>query len=50
MKQESKIIIQNFIDYLYSDNQKCEFKCGGWNYDNTIYDFIDFCYNNDIIL
>lgn len=50
MKQESKIIIQNFIDYLYSDSQKCEFKCGGWNYDNTIYDFIDFCYNNDIIL
>lgn len=50
MGEDDKKIIQNFIDYLNSDSSKYEFKNGGWSYDYKIYDFISYCYDNDIVL
>lgn len=50
MGKDSKKVIQDFIEYLNSDSIKYEFKNGGWSYDNKIYNFIDYCYDNDIIL
>ncbi len=35
---------------MNSDSIKDEFKNGGWSYDSKIYDFISYCYDNDIVL
>ena len=35
---------------MNSDSIKYEFKNGGWSYDSKIYDFISYCYDNDIVL
>lgn len=50
MGEDSKKVIQDFIDYLNSNSIKYEFKNGNWSYDSKIYDFISYCYNNDIVL
>ncbi len=50
MGKDSKKVIQDFIEYLNSDSIKYEFKNGGWSYDCKIYDFISYCYDNDIVL
>lgn len=50
MGEDSKMVIQDFIDYLSSDSIKYEFKNGSWSYDSKIYNFISYCYDNDIVL
>lgn len=50
MGEDSKKVIQDFIDYLSSDSIKYEFKNGSWSYNSKIYDFISYCYDNDIVL
>ena len=50
MKEKNKKIIQDFINYLNSNEIKYRFEGWGYSYNNKIYDFIDFCYKNDITL
>lgn len=50
MREDNKKVIRDFIDYLNSNSIKYEFKNGGWSYDSKMYDFISYCYDNDIIL
>lgn len=50
MGEDNKKVIRDFIDYLNSNSIKYEFKNGGWSYDSKIYDFISYCYDNDIVL
>lgn len=50
MGEDSKKVIQDFIDYLNSNSIKYEFKNGSWSYNSKIYDFISYCYDNDIVL
>lgn len=50
MEEDSKKVIQDFMEYLNSDSIKYEFKNDGWSYDIKIYDFISYCYDNDIVL
>ena len=50
MSQDNKKAIRDFISYLNSDTIKYSFNNGGWSYDSKVYDFISYCYENDIIL
>ena len=33
-----------------SDTIKYSFNNGSWSYDSRVYDFISYCYENDIVL
>ena len=50
MSEDNKKVIRDFISYLNSDTIKYSFNNGGWSYDSKVYDFISYCYKNDIIL
>lgn len=50
MKGKNKKVIQDFINYLNSNEIKYRLEGCGYNYNNKIYDFIDYCYKNDITL
>ena len=50
MEENNKKIIQEFINYLNSDEIKYKFEGLGYSSNNKIYDFIDYCYKNDITL
>lgn len=50
MSEDNKKVIRDFISYLNSDTIKYSFNNGGWSYDSKVYDFISYCYENDIIL
>ena len=50
MREDNKKVIRDFISYLNSDTIKYSFNNGGWSYDSKIYDFISYCYENDIVL
>ena len=49
MSEDNKKAIRDFISYLNSDTIKYSFNNGGWSYDSKVYDFISYCYENDII-
>ena len=50
MSEDNKKVIRDFINYLNSDTIKYSFNNVGWNYDSKVYDFISYCYENDIVL
>ncbi len=50
MSEDNKKVIRDFISYLNSDTIKYSFNNGDWSYDSKVYDFISYCYKNDIIL
>lgn len=50
MSDDNKKAIRDFISYLNSDTIKYSFNNGGWSYDSKVYNFINYCYENDIIL
>lgn len=50
MSEDDKKVIRDFISYLNSDTIKYSFNNGDWSYDSKVYDFISYCYKNDIIL
>lgn len=50
MSEDNKKAIRDFINYLNSDTTKYSFNNGGWSYDSKVYDFICYCYENDIVL
>ncbi len=50
MSEKDKKVIVDFINYLENDSVKYEFKNGGWSYTNEIYDFISYCYDNDVVI
>ena len=50
MSEDNKKVIRDFISYLNSDTIKYSFNNGGWSYDSKIYEFISYCYENDIVL
>ena len=50
MSEDNKKVIRDFISYLNSDIIKYSFNNGGWSYDSKIYEFISYCYENDIVL
>ena len=50
MSEDNKKVIRDFISYLNSDTIKYSFNNGGWSYDSKVYDFISYCYENDIVL
>ena len=50
MSEDNKKVIRDFINYLNSNTIKYSFNNGDWNYDSKVYDFISYCYENDIVL
>ena len=50
MSEDNKKVIRDFINYLNSNTIKYSFNNGGWSYDSRVYDFISYCYENDIVL
>lgn len=50
MSEDNKKVIRDFISYLNSDTTKYSFNNGGWSYNSKIYEFISYCYENDIVL
>ena len=50
MSEDNKKVIRDFINYLNSNTIKYSFNNGDWNYDSKVYDFIGYCYENDIVL
>lgn len=50
MSEDNKKVVKDFISYLNSDTIKYSFNNGSWSYDSKVYDFISYCYENDIVL
>ena len=50
MSEDNKKVIRDFISYLNSDTIKYSFNNGSWSYDSRVYDFIGYCYENDVVL
>lgn len=50
MSEDNKKVIRDFINYLNSNTIKYSFNNGDWNYDSKVYDFISYCYENDVVL
>lgn len=50
MSEDNKKVIRDFISYLNSDTIKYSFNNGSWSCDSRVYDFISYCYENDIVL
>ena len=50
MSEDNKKVIRDFISYLNSDTIKYSFNNGVWSYNSKIYEFISYCYENDIVL
>ena len=50
MSEDNKKVIRDFTSYLNSDTIKYSFNNGGWSYNSKIYEFISYCYENDIVL
>ena len=50
MKEQDKKYLLDFVNYLQSNDMKYSFNKGAWSYSDKIYDFIKYCYENNIIL
>lgn len=50
ISKENRKIIIDFIKYLETDSKKYEFICGGWSYEEPIYNFLDFLLEQKIII
>lgn len=50
MVEDNKKVIEEFIGYLNSDDIKYSFDNHIWSYDTNINDFIEYCYDYDIVM
>lgn len=49
MREDNKKVIRDFVSYLNSDTIRYSFNNGDWSYDSKVYDFISYCYENNIV-